>query len=84
MVHRAPNTLTIRGGKDHMRRRRIMSQGVSEKAQREYEPRIMTHINKICDVFLSEGPDVSEKDERRWSPPMDMAQYCKRMIGLPK
>lgn len=77
MVHRAPNTLTIRGGKEHSRRRRIMALGVSEKAQRGYEPRIMEHINKLCDVFLSEGPDVQDgHDGRAWSPPLNMAEWC--------
>lgn len=78
MVHRAPNTLTIRGGKDHSRRRRIMAHGVSEKAQRGYEPRIMEHINKLCDAFLSEGPDIhdSDSDDRAWSSALNMADWC--------
>jgi cytochrome P450 len=74
MVHRAPNTLTIRGGKDHARRRRIMAQGVSEKAQRGYEHRIANHIGKLCDVaFPSENTEAS----RTWSEPMDMSKWCK-------
>lgn len=68
MVHRAPNTLTIRGGKDHARRRRIMAQGVSEKAQRGYEHRIMSHIDKLCKVAYSNG---------KLSEPMDMSKWCK-------
>ncbi|KAK8123762.1 cytochrome P450 [Apiospora kogelbergensis] len=67
MVHRAPNTLTIRGGKDHARRRRIMAQGVSEKAQRGYEHRIMSHIDKLCKVAYSGDT---------WSEPMDMSKWC--------
>ncbi|KAK8091784.1 hypothetical protein PG997_002145 [Apiospora hydei] len=67
MVHRAPNTLTIRGGKDHARRRRIMAQGVSEKAQRGYEHRIMSHIDKLCKVAYSSDTG---------SEPMDMSKWC--------
>ncbi|KAK8022508.1 cytochrome P450 [Apiospora rasikravindrae] len=67
MVHRAPNTLTIRGGKDHARRRRIMAQGVSEKAQRGYEHRIMSHIDKLCKVAYSSDTG---------SEPMDMSEWC--------
>ncbi|KAK8076208.1 cytochrome P450 [Apiospora phragmitis] len=67
MVHRAPNTLTIRGGKDHARRRRIMAQGVSEKAQRGYERRIMSHIDKLCKVAYS---------SETGSEPMDMSKWC--------
>ncbi|KAK6076445.1 cytochrome P450 3A31 [Seiridium cupressi] len=73
MVHRAPNTLTIRGGKDHARRRRIMAQGVSEKAQRGYEHRIATHISKFCDIAF---PGQSSGDPRDWSEPMDMSKWC--------
>ncbi|RYP78185.1 hypothetical protein DL771_000662 [Monosporascus sp. 5C6A] len=52
-VHRAPNTFTIRGGKAHARRRRIMAQGLSDKALRGYERRIMMHVNKFCQSLAS-------------------------------
>ncbi|ETS84534.1 hypothetical protein PFICI_02559 [Pestalotiopsis fici W106-1] len=73
MVHRAPNTLTIRGGKDHSRRRRIMAQGVSEKAQRGYEHRIANHINKFCDLAF---PASDNDGADNWSEPKDMAKWC--------
>lgn len=73
LVHRAPNTLTIRGGKDHARRRRIMAQGVSEKAQRGYEQRISSHIAKFCEVTFGSAGD----EKKGWSEPMDMAKWCK-------
>ncbi|KAI0127098.1 cytochrome P450 3A31 [Xylariales sp. AK1849] len=73
MVHRAPNTLTIRGGKDHARRRRIMAQGVSEKAQRGYEHRIATHIGKLCEVAF---PSENTGPSRTWSDAMDMSKWC--------
>ncbi|KAL2132506.1 hypothetical protein VTI74DRAFT_3725 [Chaetomium olivicolor] len=74
LVHRAPNTLTIRGGKEHARRRRIMAQGVSEKAQRGYEHRISSHITKFCDVMF--GNQKTEMASRTWSEPMDMSKWC--------
>ena len=67
MVHRAPNTLTIRGGKDHARRRRIMAQGVSEKAQRGYEGRVMDHINRFCDTAFSAETAGQPMDMAKWT-----------------
>ena len=78
LVHRAPNTLTIKGGKEHARRRRIMAQGVSDKAQRGYEHRIATHIDTFCDVmFGNQNKPETEGSARRWSEPMDMSNWCK-------
>jgi cytochrome P450 len=47
MVHRAPNSFTMRGGKEHIRGRRIIAEGLSDKSLRMYEPRILEHINKF-------------------------------------
>ncbi|PVI05774.1 cytochrome P450 3A31 [Periconia macrospinosa] len=69
MSHQAANTFTHRGGKEHLRRRRIMSQAVSTKAQLEYEPRLMTHIQKFCDLVLP--PSTSEGIAT-----MNMAEWC--------
>lgn len=78
LVHRAPNTLTIRGGKEHARRRRIMAQGVSDKAQRGYEHRISAHIATFCEVmFGNQTKPETENSPRAWSQPMDMSQWCK-------
>jgi cytochrome P450 len=41
MTHQAANTFIHRGCKEHHRRRRIMAQAVSTKAQLEYEPRLV-------------------------------------------
>lgn len=81
MVHRAPNTLTIRGGREHARRRRIMSQGVSEKAQRGYERRVMTHIERFCAVVYDEGTETKDlmlegPQEDGWGEAMDVAKWC--------
>lgn len=73
MIHRAPNTLTIRGGKEHARRRRVVAQGVSEKAQRGYEGRVMRHIEEFCDIAMGSGNKQTGTEE--WSEPMDMAKW---------
>ncbi|KAH9904933.1 cytochrome P450 3A31 [Xylariomycetidae sp. FL2044] len=62
LIHRSPNILTIRGGKDHARRRRILAQGVSDKAQRDYETRIRVHINKLCEILFSSDKPVNMSD----------------------
>lgn len=77
LVHRAPNTLTIRGGKEHAHRRRIMAQGLSEKAQRGYEHRILTHIVRFCNVMFPGQAEKRHEGERAWSEPMDMSKWCK-------
>lgn len=69
MSHQAANTFTHRGGKDHLRRRRIMAQGFSGQAQREYEPRIAAHVDKFCRIVLPE-------DHGAWSEPLNMSKWC--------
>lgn len=73
LVHRAPNTLTIRGGKEHARRRRVMAQGVSEKAQRGYENRVMRHIEKFCNIAMRDAE--GDTTDRQWSEPLDMSKW---------
>ncbi|OAP62566.1 hypothetical protein AYL99_01793 [Fonsecaea erecta] len=62
LIHRSPNILTIRGGKEHARRRRIMAQGVSEKAQRGYEKRIAVHIDRLCKIVYSKTEAINISD----------------------
>lgn len=73
MVHRAPNSFTMRGGKEHIRRRRIVAEGLSDKSLRMYEPRILEHINKFCDII--EGT----LDQDGWSSPKDMSSHCNHL-----
>lgn len=73
LVHRAPNTLTIRGGKEHARRRRVMAQGVSEKAQRGFEDRVIRHIEQFCDITM--GKSSLPTADRQWSEPIDMSKW---------
>ncbi|KAM7212583.1 Cytochrome P450 [Rhypophila decipiens] len=76
LVHRAPNTLTIRGGKEHARRRRIMSQGVSEKAQRGYEDRVVSHILNLCNAVFPVPQQNNQEPSPQWSEPLDMSEWC--------
>jgi cytochrome P450 len=55
--HQAANTLTMINKKEHARRRRIISQGVSDAALRAHEPTILAHIKKCFDIVL----DTDEK-----------------------
>lgn len=77
MTHQTANTFTHRGGKEHLRRRRIMAQAVSTKAQLEYEPRLAAHVQKFCNIVLP--PSVGEEGEDKsqaWSQPMNVAKWC--------
>ncbi|MCJ1325980.1 hypothetical protein MMC10_002643 [Thelotrema lepadinum] len=78
MVHRAPNTLTHIDKKGHGRKRRIVSQGLSDAAVRSYEPTIIHHINKMCDIWAQKDKNTeNEKDNQAssWSPPHNIARW---------
>ncbi|OOF94194.1 hypothetical protein ASPCADRAFT_208737 [Aspergillus carbonarius ITEM 5010] len=68
MVHRAPNTLTLIDKKAHGRKRRIISQGLSDAALRRYQPAILKHINELCTVLVGSKPGD-------WSVPRNVAHY---------
>lgn len=79
MVHRAPNTLTAIDKKAHGRKRRILSQGLSEAAIRSYEPIILEQIHKLCDIWarLSDmSTAVPEEKQAAWSIPQNMARWA--------
>ncbi|EFY92545.1 benzoate 4-monooxygenase cytochrome P450 [Metarhizium acridum CQMa 102] len=69
--HKTPSSFTSRDRKDHLRRRRIVSQTVSEKAQRGYEDRIKVHVNKLCDILYQETLAAGQ-----WSASLDMGRWC--------
>lgn len=76
MVHQALNTLTVRDKKDHGRRRRVISQGFSDAAVRNYEPSMLVLINRLCDRLLRPiGEDV-EHQPGEWHSARNMAQWC--------
>lgn len=71
MTHQTANTFTHRGGKDHLRRRRIMALGVSDQAIRDYEIRIMSHVDKFCSLMF----DATETSSN-WTQPLNMSKWC--------
>lgn len=68
MTHQAANTFTHRGGKDHLRRRRIMALGVSGQAIKDYEPRIAQHVDKFCRKMFPE-------ETQEWSEPKNLGKW---------
>ncbi|KAH7370158.1 cytochrome protein [Rhexocercosporidium sp. MPI-PUGE-AT-0058] len=69
MVHRAPNVLTLLDKTAHGKRRRILSQGLSDSSFRSYEPNILKHIGRLCSQLDPlPGSEWSEnKDMSDWS-----------------
>lgn len=76
------STLTLPGGPDHLRRRRILSQGVGDQAQREYQPRILAHIDHFLNIVAGPPPappsdtDNNKQGEPSWSRPVNMAHFA--------
>lgn len=63
------STLTHPGGPDHLRRRRILAQGVGDQAQREYQARILDHITQFLDT-------VTPASKGQWGKPFDMGHWA--------
>ena len=81
MIHRAPNTLTAIDKKIHGRKRRIVSQGLSDAALRSYEPTIIDHINKLCDLWAEKKDNVSsDLKHRRWTIPQNVAKWTNYLM----
>ncbi|KAK2608925.1 hypothetical protein QQS21_002501 [Conoideocrella luteorostrata] len=63
------STFSLRGGNEHLWRRRLVSTTVAEKAQRGMDPRIAIHVRKFCDlVFPAKTGELGK--------PMDMSEWC--------
>lgn len=80
--HGAANTFTMIDKKEHARRRRIISQGLSDAALREHEPTLLSHIKKcFAEVADTEerslGLDYPASPTARdpWSQPRDMSRW---------
>lgn len=79
--HGAANTLTMINKAEHARRRRIISQGVSDAALRAHEPTIMAHIKK-CFIAVADSDEKSlgllqpiSEQEEGWSQPRNMSDW---------
>ncbi|KAG0644955.1 Cytochrome P450 monooxygenase [Hyphodiscus hymeniophilus] len=69
LVHRSPNTFTMRDTKEHSKRRRIIGQCLSETNVRAFEPIILSQAEKLCAYLL-------QSREFEWSPVLDMSKWC--------
>jgi hypothetical protein len=77
MVHRVPNTFTLIDKKEHSWRRRILTQGFSDAAMRMFESDIMSYIQKLCRVMITEDLDSTGQE---WTSPKNMADWSKPSI----
>jgi cytochrome P450 len=78
MIHRTPSILTVRNKKEHSDRRRLIGEGLNDAAIRGYEPVILSHVDKLCNVVAPvEGEEVMQKGDAKWSLPRNMAEFCK-------
>jgi len=73
LVHRAPNILTLRDKRQHGRRRRVMSQALSDASISACEGDILEQVHKFVSMF-AELPPASENSD--WSAPVDVARPC--------
>ena len=77
MVHQALNTLTISDPKEHGRRRRVVSQGFSDSAMRNYEPSMVAIVQRFCDRLLQPLEEEPVTSRETWRPARNMSQWCK-------
>ncbi|OLN84340.1 Isotrichodermin C-15 hydroxylase 12 [Colletotrichum chlorophyti] len=75
MVHRAPSTLTMTDKRRHALHRRIVSQGFSSTALRQYESTIKVHIEKLAKHLAPSQADVGAE----WSKPQNMSDWANRL-----
>ncbi|RFU28638.1 hypothetical protein B7463_g7707, partial [Scytalidium lignicola] len=75
MVHRSHNTLTMFDKKEHGRRRRLISQGFSDAALRQYQGAIMTHVMKFCSCLCQNDSSKADSKGSEWSSPKNMARW---------
>lgn len=82
LVHRAPNILTTRDRRQHGRKRRVMSQALSDNSIATYEPAILEQVDKFVAVFTNLSPasgDVGEGgdgNKKGWSTPLNVSKWC--------
>ncbi|KAF4415246.1 cytochrome P450 [Fusarium acutatum] len=71
MKHRAPNVLTAVDRKTHGRRRRLISQGLSDSSTRGFEDTIKQHVEKLCNQIRPGHSDASTQ----WSGSHDLSRW---------
>jgi cytochrome P450 len=73
LVHRAPNILTLRDKRQHGRRRRVMSQALSDASITASQDDILQQVTKFVSS-LARLPRAHDNSE--WSAPINMARPC--------
>ncbi|KAL1623282.1 hypothetical protein SLS56_008387 [Neofusicoccum ribis] len=73
LIHRAPNILTLRDKRQHGRRRRVMSQALSDANIATFEPAILEQVSKFVAIF-AELPRAG--GDEAWSAPVNVSEWC--------
>lgn len=73
MMHRVPNTITLRDRKEHGRRRRILAFGFSDQAIKSYEGKIRAIVKRFCTALSP--PSVEEGPYGGWSATRNLADW---------
>ena len=86
MMAKVPNTITQCDKTLHAQQRRLLAHGFSDAALRAYEEPLHAQISKFCETIgdareHSFGTAISE-DNRVWSEPKDMANWCKWFLSV--
>jgi cytochrome P450 len=80
MMHRVPNTITLRDRKEHGRRRRILGPGFSDQAIKSYEGKIRVIVGRLCTAL---SPSAEEGEKGSWSASRNIAHWsmCSFPLG---
>ena len=72
MMHRVPNTITLRDRTEHGRRRRILGPGFSDQAIKSYEGKIRVIVGRFCAALK---PSAEEETGEGWSASRNIARW---------
>lgn len=79
MMHRVPNTITLRDRTEHSRRRRILGPGFSDQAIKSYEGKIRMIVGRFCAALR---PSAEDEDEQGWSTSRNIANWSEWAFPL--
>ena len=78
---KAPSVLTAISAKDHGRKRRIVSQGLSDNAILAMEDHVLRNVQKFCakliskDAFEDESNIPTRNEPGGWGPPKNISRW---------
>lgn len=78
---KAPSVLTAITAKEHGRKRRIVSQGLSDSAIQAMEGHVLKNVRKFCskliykDIFENETPSKRPETSEGWGSPKNMTRW---------